>query len=74
MNQQPQPNPRPLYDYFQFTHLPAGPLKEVSKQFYYLANELKTRHEANATDPREFQVALRKLLESKDAAVRSMLT
>ncbi|GCD46125.1 hypothetical protein [Streptomyces paromomycinus] len=63
-------NPRPpIMAYFQFTHLPAGPLQEVSCRFSKLAYELYTTLPAGP----ELSVALRKLLESKDAAVRAAL-
>lgn len=54
--------------YFQYTHL-NGQLREVSKLFYELANQVVQ------VIPRcpERTVALRKLLEGKDAAVRACL-
>jgi hypothetical protein len=57
----------PLLQFFVYSHLPSH-LQEVSKPFAELANHLVTL-------PRnpERTVALRKLLEAKDCAVRSML-
>jgi hypothetical protein len=55
--------------YFEFEHLRAGVLRDTSQMFHVLAHELATRLPA---DP-ETTVALRKLLESKDAAVRAAL-
>lgn len=54
--------------YFEHEHLPA-PLALVSRQFYDLAHYL----EGLLPDGPEKTVALRKLLESKDAAVRAAL-
>lgn len=58
-----------MMKYFEYEHLPEH-LQEVSKMFYELAKQVD---EMNVMDPREQQVALRKLLEAKDAAVRSMV-
>lgn len=55
--------------YFEFGHLRAGVLRDTSQLFHTLAHELADRLPA---DP-ETTVALRKLLESKDAAVRASL-
>jgi hypothetical protein len=55
--------------YFSYEHLRPGPLKETSKKFSLLAAELVEELPAGP----ELTVALRKLLESKDAAVRSAL-
>lgn len=58
----------PILQFFAYDHLPPH-LQEHSKQFAQLAQQL------TATLPRnpERTVALRKLLEAKDAAVRSAL-
>lgn len=53
---------------FKFDHLPV-PLKERSKPFCDLAHQLARELPANA----ETSVALRKLLEAKDAAVRALV-
>lgn len=57
-----------ILEFFEFQHLP-GVLQPVSQRFHelahWMANELP--------DSAEKTVALRKLLESKDAAVRSRL-
>lgn len=58
----------PLIRYFKYGHL-LPELAEVSKLFYDLAVELDKTLPNNT----EKAVALRKLLESKDAAVRSVI-
>jgi len=60
--------PEWIIQFFKYDHLPA-PLAEVSKPFADMANVMVL------TLPRspERTVALRKLLESKDAAVRALL-
>lgn len=57
-----------IMEHFTFDHLPAGPMREMSQMFAGLAEHV---HE---TAPRtaERSVALRKLLEGKDAAVRAV--
>jgi hypothetical protein len=61
-------NNEPLLQFFVYEHLPMH-LQEISKPFGDLANEIV------GTLPRnpERTVALRKLLESKDCAVRARL-
>lgn len=62
------PHPtEPVLQFFAYAHLPEH-LQEVSRPFAELANHLLTL-------PRnpERTVALRKLLEAKDCAVRAML-
>jgi hypothetical protein len=54
--------------FFTFAHLPEK-LQAVSKPFADLANQVAER----APDSQETMVALRKLLEAKDAAVRAVL-
>jgi hypothetical protein len=58
----------PMLQFFEYEHLPPH-LKVVSALFHSLA------HNVTANLPRnpERTVALRKLLEAKDAAVRSVL-
>lgn len=58
----------PILRYFTWSHLPER-LQAVSKPFSQLAHELEDR----LLPGPEKSVALRKLLESKDAAVRSAL-
>lgn len=58
----------PIMQYFAYQHLPPH-LQETSKAFYELAKSIDESHERNP----EKSVALRKLLEAKDAAVRSKL-
>ncbi|MFE1350036.1 hypothetical protein [Streptomyces sp. NPDC058757] len=55
--------------HFAYSHLPE-PLREVSQPFHDLAHALAARPDL---DGPELTVALRKLLESKDAAVRAAL-
>ena len=57
-----------VLQYFTFEHLPAK-LAEVSMPFC----ELAQRVAITAPDSRETVMALRKLLEAKDAAVRAVL-
>lgn len=59
----------PALQYFQYNHLPEGPLRSTSVLFNTLAWGLAE------TLPRcaETAIAIRKLLESKDSAVRSAL-
>lgn len=60
--------PNNLMQFFAYEHLPEH-LQEVSKPFCELAKRLD---ETLASNP-ETTTALRKLLESKDCAVRSVL-
>lgn len=57
-----------LLRYFKYDHLPPH-LAEVSKLYADLAHEIAHR----LPESPETTVALRKLLESKDAAVRAAL-
>lgn len=57
-----------VLQYFKYDHLPQA-LQEVSKDFYDLAVKVAERKPDNA----ETTIALRKLLEAKDAAVRACL-
>ena len=57
-----------LLRYFEFEHL-RDDLKPVSRRFYELAHWIVAELPRNA----ERTVALRKLLEAKDAAVRARL-
>lgn len=61
-------NDEPLLRYFEYAHL-REPLQEVSQPFGQLAHRLVEILPRSA----ERTVALRKLLESKDAAVRAAL-
>ena len=58
----------PILQFFAYTHLPQH-LQDVSKPFCDLAFRINTDVPRNP----ERTVALRKLLEAKDAAVRAML-
>ena len=55
--------------YFTYDHLRDGKLRDTSRRFHELAHELN----ALLPDGPEKAVALRKLLEGKDAAVRAAL-
>lgn len=57
-----------MLKWFAYSHLPPA-LQDISKPFHELAEKV-----CDSTDPGpERTVALRKLLESKDAAVRAAL-
>lgn len=58
----------PILKYFKYDHLPEH-LQKISKPFCELAETLASLLPSNA----ESSVALRKLLEAKDAAVRSTI-
>lgn len=60
--------PSPILRYFSTTHLPAG-LRSVSENFAELARFV----DLSLPDGSEKTVALRKILEGKDAAVRAAL-
>jgi hypothetical protein len=57
-----------MMQFFAYSHLPAH-LQEISRPFGELAEVIVTTLPANA----ERTVALRKLLEAKDCAVRAKL-
>ena len=57
-----------VLNFFTYAHLPER-LQEVSKPFGELAQKCSER----APDSPETTIALRKLLEAKDAAVRAIL-
>jgi hypothetical protein len=61
------PMDEPMLKFFQYCHLPT-PLQIISSPFYDLAHELVRSLPRNP----ERTVALRKLLEAKDCAVRAM--
>jgi hypothetical protein len=65
---QRHPSTTGLLRWFSYEHLPTD-LGVVSMQFHHLAHELADR----LPDSPELTVALRKLLEGKDAAVRAAL-
>jgi hypothetical protein len=69
MTEQQQQQPRDhIMQFFAFAHLPEN-LQEVSRPF----GEMAERIEATLPRNPERTVALRKLLEAKDAAVRALL-
>lgn len=57
-----------MLQFFEYDHLP-GRLQTVSEPFHDLAYKIVTTLPANA----ERTVALRKLLEAKDCAVRALI-
>lgn len=59
----------PLLRYFVFQHLPEGHLRDTSMRFSNLAYEL----DLSLPNGSEKTMAIRKLLEAKDAAGRSAL-
>lgn len=63
------PSADPIMQYFAFAHLPEQ-LQAISRPFGELAERLVNTLPRNP----ERTVALRKLLEGKDAAVRAALT
>jgi hypothetical protein len=67
-NPPPAPAPEHIMQFFAYAHLPAA-LQAVSAPFGMLAKEVLQMLPRNP----ERTVALRKLLEAKDAAVRAFL-
>lgn len=63
------PSTSAILRYFEYDHLPAG-LQDISKPFCDLA---RTLVDNESLDGPELTVALRKLLEAKDCAVRAAL-
>ena len=61
-------NAEPILQFFAYEHLPPR-LQDVSRPFGQLANDIAHNLPRNP----ERTVALRKLLEAKDAAVRSLI-
>lgn len=59
----------PILAYFNYTHLREGVLQDTSRKFHALAYDL----DESLPDGPEKSVALRKILEAKDAAVRAAL-
>lgn len=57
-----------MLQFFVYEHLPKD-LQEISKDYCDLANKIVEKYPQNA----ERTVTLRKLLEAKDAAVRTFL-
>jgi hypothetical protein len=60
-----------ILDNFSYTHLPPH-LAEVSRPFCEIAHDPARRSEAERWRASETLVALRKLLEGKDCAVRAL--
>ena len=67
--QSSNPTPEPIMQFFTYTHL-RPEAQSVSKPFCVLAESVVETLPRNA----ERTVALRKLLEAKDAAVRASLS
>lgn len=63
-----EPKPEHIMQFFKYDHLPAH-LQEVSAPFGLLATSIVEKLPRNP----ERTVALRKLLEAKDAAVRALI-
>lgn len=59
----------PVLAFFQYNHLPEGPLRRTSAQFNTLAWKLVK----SLPDEHETRKSLDRLLEAKDAAVRAAL-
>lgn len=59
----------PILEYFKYDHLPEH-LQSISKPFCVLAKAMALY---GADNPQETAAGLRKLLEAKDCAVRSVL-
>lgn len=57
-----------ILQFFEYAHLPMD-LQDISKNFYYMAHDISKHLPRNP----ERTVALRKLLEAKDAAVRAAI-
>lgn len=60
--------PTPILKYFEYSHLPEN-LRALSRPFKELAWDIY----AKGTDGAERATALRKLLEAKDATIRSLI-
>jgi len=58
-----------LLRFFEFDHLPDGPLRRASARFHALAHEIVQETPSGA----ELTAGLRKLLEAKDCVVRATL-
>ena len=66
------PSTEEVLKYFDYDHLPTGRLQQVSVEFKILADKLVQNEGWNLSGP-ELTMALRKLLEAKDWAVRAAL-
>lgn len=63
------PNTARLMRFFQFEHLPQGPLRQASERCHQLAAEMRDTLPGGP----EKTAGLRKLLEAKDCFVRAAL-
>lgn len=61
----------PIMKHFEYGHLPE-PMRAVSAKYHQMAHSLAAQFDPD-DDVAELVTAMRKLLESKDAAVRSVL-
>jgi hypothetical protein len=66
---QVHPSTTAILRWFEYDHLTDPELRQTSRKFHRLAHDL-----ADGPGSAELTVALRKLLESKDAAVRAVLS
>lgn len=73
MLETPASDPSPIMRYFGFAHLPVGQLRDTSQMFSELAQRIDAIQPTTPAGKAEKATALRKLLEAKDAAVRSVL-
>lgn len=55
--------------YFEYAHLPSGPMMDTSKSFYALGQRVIT----TLPDSVERSACMRHLLEAKDCAVRAAM-
>lgn len=62
----------PIMRYFTYAHLPQR-LQEISRPFCELAESVYARYLQKGGDYAEMYEGLRKLLEAKDAIVRSVI-
>jgi len=61
-----------ILKYFKFSHLPEH-LQVISRDFSELAHQMAFRCVNDDADGRETAAGIRKLLEAKDCAVRSLV-
>lgn len=67
--------PDHILQFFEYAHLPSPRMQSISKAFHDLAHSMTADDNNNVALPRnpERTIALRKLLEAKDAAVRAYI-
>ena len=59
-----------LLEYFEYGHLPEGPMRDTSAECCVLANKMAASLELSSAGA-ELTTGLRKLLEAKDCFVRA---